>query len=83
MQQPPDGPERDQDSPAARTRDTRLAVAVAFGCAGIGAAVVLGVLAVILARNGGQLPRIPRLVFAISRIPDSPGDVIYAEDVDL
>jgi len=58
----------------------RTAAAVLFGCLGIGAAYVLGALAVILARNGGQLPQLPRVTVAITRpLPADPSELTVAD----
>jgi len=48
-------------------RDNRLAVAVIFGCAGVGAAIACALLAVYVARNGGKFPAFPRLTVAVTR----------------
>jgi hypothetical protein len=61
--------------------DLRLAAAVAIASVAVGAAILLGAVAVVLARNGGKWPAYsgPRLMVALHRaMPDDPGGLVGA-----
>ena len=67
-------------SDCAARRAWRARAAVAFACVALGCSYVLGALAVVLARNGGQLPDMPRVAFAVvAPVPDTPESLTGAD----